>query len=42
MRSTLPAYLWDNECIHRHYRCEWRLPQVLISTFSIQNEPLNV
>ena len=41
-RSTLPAYLRDNECIHRHYRCEWPLPQVLLSAFSIHNETLNV
>jgi hypothetical protein len=39
---ALPAYLRDNEYIHRHYRCEWPLPQVLLSAFSIHNETLNV
>ncbi|PWZ31240.1 Protein argonaute 18 [Zea mays] len=40
--QTLPAYLRDNEYIHRHYRCEWPLLQVLLSAFSIHNETLNV
>ena len=39
---ALPPYLRDNEYIHRHYRCEWPLPQVLLSAFSIHNETLNV
>ncbi|OEL36557.1 Heptahelical transmembrane protein ADIPOR3 [Dichanthelium oligosanthes] len=39
---ALPGYLRDNEYIHRHYRCEWPLPQVLLSAFSIHNETLNV
>ncbi|CAN6301702.1 unnamed protein product [Urochloa humidicola] len=39
---ALPGYLRDNEYIHRHYRCEWPLPQVLLSVFSIHNETLNV
>jgi len=39
---ALPAYLRDNEYIHSHYRCEWPLPQVLLSAFSIHNETLNV
>jgi adiponectin receptor len=39
---ALPAYMRDNEYILRHYRCEWPLPQVLLSAFSIHNETLNV
>ncbi|KAK4490697.1 hypothetical protein RD792_001396 [Penstemon davidsonii] len=39
---SLPPYLKDNEYIHRHYRCEWPLRQVLFSLFTIHNETLNV
>ena len=39
---ALPAYMRDNEYILRYYRCEWPLPQVLLSAFSIHNETLNV
>ncbi|KAL6867418.1 hypothetical protein ACP4OV_015442 [Aristida adscensionis] len=39
---ALPGYLRDNEYIHRYYRCEWPLPQVLLSAFTIHNETLNV
>ena len=39
---ALPAYMRDNEYILRYYRCEWPLPQVLLSVFSIHNETLNV
>ncbi|XP_050237983.1 heptahelical transmembrane protein 4-like isoform X2 [Mercurialis annua] len=38
----LPAYLKDNEFIHRHYRAEWPLKHVLLSIFQIHNETLNV
>uniref|UniRef100_A0A7N0TR56 Uncharacterized protein n=1 Tax=Kalanchoe fedtschenkoi TaxID=63787 RepID=A0A7N0TR56_KALFE len=39
---ALPAYMRDNEYIHRYYRSEWPLKQVLLSVFTIHNETLNV
>lgn len=40
--NSLPAFLKDNEYIIGHYRSEWPLKQILLSTFTIHNETLNV
>jgi adiponectin receptor len=40
--NALPDYLRDNEYIHRHYRPEWPMRQILLSTFTIHNETINI
>jgi adiponectin receptor len=40
--NALPDYLRDNEYIHRHYRPEWPIWQILLSTFTIHNETVNI
>ncbi|CAM8943009.1 unnamed protein product [Rhodiola kirilowii] len=39
---SLPAFMRDNEYIHRYYRAGWPMKQVLLSIFTIHNETLNV
>ncbi|CAL1395799.1 unnamed protein product [Linum trigynum] len=38
----LPGYMKDNEYIHRYYRAEWPITQLLLSVFRIHNETLNI
>lgn len=40
--NSLPAFLKDNEYVIGHYRSEWPLKQIFLSTFTIHNETLNV
>ncbi|CAI0393438.1 unnamed protein product [Linum tenue] len=39
---ALPGYMKDNEYIHRYYRAEWPITQLLLSVFRIHNETLNI
>lgn len=39
---ALPDYLRDNEFILRHYRPNWPMRQILLSTFTLHNETINI